>query len=282
MKCRWILENDVFEEGQERLIAALEANGNPYKCVKYFSVLEQGDSADYGFSPDDGPTVFYGSLNMAKYITHKTHFLPGPICNLNNFLYTTYAPYFGNLLLNNDWFCLPLREAIRQKDLIFKIFSGEDYHWTDCVFVRPVAGDKPFSGKILSYEKFNLDGFYYGFYFEDADLPIVISSAKSIGRELRYFVADKTILSFSEYGKHKGNPVFDLKNPENFVQKVLQTIDWSPDPVYTIDICETPEGWRIAEINSASCSGMYECNPLPIIKGMSAAAEREWESYYEA
>lgn len=269
MKCKWILENDVFDEGLDRLTSALDDNGNPYNFVKYFDLLEQGDNADYGFLPENGATLFYGSLNLAKHIQRKTRFAPGSICNLDNFKYTTYAPHYGHLLLNSDWFCLPLREAVRRRDFIF---SGED----QLVFVRPNNGDKDFAGGLYDWDHFNLDNFGYKFSFHNPDILIIISPAKLIGKEIRYFIGDRVILSSSEYGQHNRRESFGLTNPDVFVEDVLKTIDWEADPVYNIDICEAEDGWKITELNSFSCSGIYNCDPLPIVKKVSEIAERMW------
>jgi hypothetical protein len=277
MKCHWILEEDVFDEGLDNLTAALEENENPYQFVKYYKVMEDLSYRyrdPFEFYPDEQPVVFYGSLNLAKFLQHKTEFVPGAICNLENFKYTVYAGHYADLLLNSDYVCLPLREAIRQQHLLFKIFSGEDY---GCVFVRPDSGDKPFAGAIFDREHFNLDTFGYKFSFYDPDIPIIISSAKTIGREFRYFVSDKTILATSEYGRHHGRASLDLPLPYEFVRHVLNSLDWSPDKVYTMDIVETKHGWKITELNSFSCSGMYACDPKPIVEAISKLAEQEYE-----
>jgi hypothetical protein len=218
---------------------------------------------------------------------NKTTFLPGPFCNLKNFEYGRYAPFYGDLLINSDWVCLPLREAIRQRDFIFYSFCHEHYNFDKLsdahVFVRPVAGDKPFAGRILNYDQFNLKGFYHGYYFDDLDLPIVISSAKNIGREIRYFIGDKQILCVSGYGEYKKPINFDqcVEDPDGFVKNVLKLVDFEPDPCYVLDIVEHQGQWKIAEINGASTSGMYECDTTSIIESLATIAERMWKEIYE-
>ena len=89
MNVKWLLENDVFSEGLDGLVKALETENTEYHFLKYrpFSDL----SYDWHYKDSDC-VVFYGSLNLMKAIQKRNTWIPGGFCNLNNFRCTTYYP----------------------------------------------------------------------------------------------------------------------------------------------------------------------------------------------
>jgi hypothetical protein len=274
IKVTWILEHDVFDENLTDMHAAIQNEGCPIHIWKYLDFVSRVSPADNLIN--NGPLVFYGSLNFAKLINKNSNFVPGAICTLNNFKCSTYYKYFGKYLLNGFYTILPIPEAIRLRDHIFNTFSVDD-----CVFVRPDDGDKPFKGKIIKYKEFTADGFEYGYYYNDPNLPILISSPKVIQSEYRLFTDGREALAGSSYiteGKRNiGEEV--PKKVLDFAKKVLGTTHWRPDPVFCMDFClDGEENPLLIEINSFSCSGFYNSDPVPIIKRVNEIARETYNS----
>jgi hypothetical protein len=264
----WLLENDVFGEDLNPLTDELTRQDIRWNFAKYLPF--GGDRYNFGLKEDE-PTFFYGSLNLAKYLQKVTRFEPGAICNFDNYKCSKYYNYFGKYLLNQDYTFLPIAEAIRRKDEIF-----EQYARKSSVFVRPDDGSKSFKGKLLNYHDFNLDGFEYGFYHEDETLMTVISSPKEIEAEYRFFVGDHKVLCGSSY-KADGR----LKNDEEVPSEAkalaeeIASEKWSPDVAWSCDIFKSEDNYYLGEINSFSCSGMYGCDPKPIIEFVEKLTESE-------
>lgn len=44
-----------------------------------------------------------------------------------------------------------------------------------------------------------------------------------------------------------------------------------------MDVCESNGDFHILELNSLSCSGLYDCDLAEVVKVLSATAESEWK-----
>lgn len=265
----WLLEKNIFEESFINNLKQSILNNNmkfvecsyiPFAGGKYNDLFDENDCV-----------LFYGSLNLAKQIQRETSWQPGTFCNLKNFKCQTYYCHLGEYLLNQDYIMLPLKELIRRKDYICDLFGAN-------IFVRPDCGDKAFTGKVVNYHDISLDAFDYGFYYEDDSILTIVSSAKKIDKEWRFVVCDHKVITGSQYKINceleveKGYP----QDAFDFAQKIAD-IKWQPDSCYTIDVSLSEGKYSILEINSFSCSGMYDCDANIIVKEVSKVAENIWK-----
>jgi hypothetical protein len=172
---------------------------------------------------------------------------------------------------------LPLNELIRRKDFIFN-----DIFKSNSLFVRPDSGAKEFSGRIVYSKNCNLEFFDYGFYHEDPNLLVVISSSKKIEKEWRLVVANKKVITGSQY---KINCELESSPdcPEEIIEfgNKIVNMDWEPDPIYTIDVCSSNGKLYLLEINSFSCSGLYDCDIKKIVQVASEIALKSWKECWE-
>lgn len=273
MNVKWIIEEDEFNENyMESLCESLDKLRCEYKIIKYMPFTKDIQK----IYPEDACVMSYGSINLIKQI-RRTSWIPGCFCNFDNFKYSKYASYLGKYLLNQSFVIVPLEELIRRKYFFYKTF-GED----SCIFIRPNNGDKPFTGTLIFEENFEGD---ISLIHEqnDPDLLIVVSDPKIIREEWRFFVSKKKVLAGSRYqhfGKHVEESCFD-KDAIDFVRKILLDIKFEPDPIYTIDVCKTSEGYHILELNSFSCAGFYGCNIDILTKAVTHLAWEEYSSIME-
>lgn len=274
----WLLEENVFPEPLRELKEAISDQGDKFTLVKYVPfeggfVDEQHRVLDVQKFENE-PTFFYGSLNLSRSIQQQTSIQPGAICSFDNFRCINYYPHFEKWLLNRDYLVLPVSEAIRNRESIFSEF-GRSFNFEDgwntrrgndhrMVFAKPDSGDKSFKGKLLHYSEFNLQGFEHGFYFDDPHLLTMVSIPTLIENEYRFFVSGKKILSYSSY-KVDGRDNTKEVVPQiviDYVQNVLNEVQWCPDPIYVLDT----DGCDVIELNSVSSSGLYQCDPKPIVR----------------
>lgn len=267
MNVKWILEKDVFDEKYvEPLCKSLDELGCEYKIVEYIPFSKDIKK----FYPKNTCVISYGSVNLIKQI-RRTSWVPGCFCNFNNFKFSKYSSYLGDYLLNQNFVIVPLAELVRRRYFFYKTF-GED----GCIFIKPDNGDKPFTGKLIFEENFDGDLSIIKEY-NDPNLLVVVSAPKMIREEWRFFVSKKKVLTGSRYrhlGKHVEESCFD-KSAVELVKEILN-VNFEPDPIYTIDICKTPEGYFLLELNSFSCAGFYGCNINMLAK---ISTELAWEEH---
>jgi hypothetical protein len=260
---KWLIEKGTFSEDLNSLLTELNKQEIHYEMVKY--VPFQDDQ--YVFDKES-EAIFYGSLNMAKFIQNHTKLRPGAICNFHNLKYSTYYPRYREFLFNKDFSILPLSQALKYKDKIFKDFGVANW-----VFARPDSGNKEFPGDLFSLDDFTLEGFGYGYSHEDQTLPILISSAKNIKNEYRFFVSETNeILAGSSYfvDDHRIHTRQIAPSVLEYVLSVLHTVKWKPDPLFVMDICtDDKDNLYVTELNSFSCSGSYACKMDKIVKKVS-------------
>ncbi len=70
--------------------------------------------------------------------------------------------------------------------------------------------------------------------------------------------------------KHRDRVVYSDMIPE-YVTKFAQDMAdiWCPNRAFDLDVCETPEGMRIVEINSINSAGFYACDMGKFVNAIS-------------
>jgi hypothetical protein len=65
-------------------------------------------------------------------------------------------------------------------------------------------------------------------------------------------------------------------NLANYLAEVLKQVNWYPELLYTVDICESEGELYILELGSFSCAGEYGCDLSLIVE---VGAKAAWEDY---
>ena len=65
-----------------------------------------------------------------------------------------------------------------------------------------------------------------------------------------------------------------------FARDMLTAVKWRPDELFMLDVCESPDGLRLVELYSFSCSWLYACNPAPVVEVASRLAAESWDRVY--
>jgi len=273
MKPTWLIEADVFPNECGRLIAELARQEVPYvvcKVGKYEEYIK-----DF---PDDACMVFYGSLQFASILRRQTNW-SGIYCNLPKFECLYYYPRFGQYLLNSNYAMLPFGELDRRKDWLFQNIGSDNQ-----LFVRPSSGYKTFTGKVTNAENWEKDLRLFGFYDINPEELVVAATPSAIKQEWRVVVSDK-VISGSRYFVNDPQywdtdhsvetlPDFVLQ----YVNEILATIKYQPDPCWTIDICQLESNeLKVVEVGSFSCAGMYASDPEPIVAELNLISVRQWK-----
>ena len=271
MDVKWLLEGDTFSEDLQPLKDEIDRQGFEFKEVPYIPF--QGGSYDGVFSFDDC-VIFYGSLNLAFQLQRDRIFHQHIYCTRPNYECTKYYAYFGKHLLNQNYVMLPYSELKRRKDWLFHVLGSDG-----SIFVRPSSGAKTFTGQLVNEETFEKDYKDMGFYDVEDHAVVVVAEPRNIIREWRLVIAEGKIIAGSLYNDLTTNLKYDgyPKEVEEKALEILNSTEYSPDKVWTMDICETKMGaFYLLEIGSFSCAGLYECDVEPIVREVSRIS---WEDH---
>lgn len=251
----WVIQDNLYNEaGYHRLIEALERQGVPHSFVKVVPFSHELD-------PDfDLPNPVYvcGALTMGE-VAQRKGWVPGAFTN-ENFDFAVWGEKWGAHCLNHD------ARLVAFKDVA---------NWGGQFFIRPARDSKSFAGMTTTWTKFaEWQGKVLALGKDEystltPDTMVVVAPLKTIYNERRYFIVDGRIVTSSQY-KLGSRIAYDaMPNPaaDLFVYSVL---DWTPARAFVLDVAETPDGFRIVEINSINSAGFYEADCAKLVDAIES------------
>jgi len=293
MKAKWLIESLVFEENETELLASLAKYDIIYKSLDEEEEQKLKEGLLYASFPsnefrnmkknyldffdDDDCVVIRGSIQFCDMIRKEAKWIPGVYCNWDAFRCVNYYPKFKSELLNGDeYMILPYGDLLRQKEFIFKTFGQ-----SNTVFIRPDAGNKIFTGQAVQKEHFERDLETLGFYDVPDNELCIITYPVNVVAEYRFVVVGDKVIAGSKYRPTR-TELGEEAETWKYAQGVVDSLDYSPDRVWSLDVCRTKSGrTKVLEIGSFSCAGMYMCNNDAIVEHVSRAAVDEWEEYQD-
>lgn len=267
---KWVIED--FDQDNSFDLLANEVKRQGYACelIKY----EPFESGNYDiFDKEDAPIIFQGSLNLAKQLKRQKSWIPGPWCTEEKYKCSTYYAYWGEHLLNSEYIMMPLKELERRMFSLFKEYGD--------FFVRPDSGFKTFNGQVVAEHRWIRDLELLNFYNPSPETLVIVSPLQKITSEWRFIVADKKVITGSQYRQNFQKKFENTWPQEAFdLAQEIASGDFQPDPAYTLDIALTNEGrYFLVEANSFSCAGLYKCDMSKIVEAVTPLAYKEWSSY---
>jgi hypothetical protein len=173
---------------------------------------------------------------------------PGSFFGGNND-YSVYSEFYKDNLLNYD--------------CEIKVF-GEDFEWNygETKFIRPCKDSKLFNGQVFTKTKWDdmVEQRKQNINYINLTEPqlIQVGSPKTIYKEARCWVVDGKIVTSSYYRFGTYIDYEENVEPEGleFAQRMVDLYEVAD--TFVMDICLTPDGWKIVEINCTNCSGFYK------------------------
>jgi hypothetical protein len=166
-----------------------------------------------------------------------------------------------------------LSELIRRRDEILEYFqsSGE-------LFIRPDSNMKPFRAGVFNLQVLNTMQSLGSELRRDETTLVLVSKKRSITKEWRFFVYKDEIITGSLYlvGEERIDERIKGGYLVSYLTEVLKQVNWYPELLYTVDICESEGELYILELGSFSCAGEYGCDLSLIVE---AGAKAAWEDY---
>ena len=239
----YIIQKNIFRESNYNLIfVALEKLGLDYEIVEY-----NDDTASFNFHTERKDVFPFGSVKMAK-LSAELDWYPGSLFGKNHD-YMIYKDFYKENLLNYD--------------SEIKMF-GDELEWNqdEIKFIRPCKDSKLITGGLFTKIKWEdlVNNRKSSEFFKKSMLfdLIQLGSPKKIYKEARIWVVDGKVITSSYY--RFGDNVMYEENVEpeglEFAQNMINL--YQVAEAFVMDICFTPDGWKIVEINCINCSGFYK------------------------
>lgn len=258
----WVIETAVFPRTAPGLIAALERRGVPW--VRY----EDGQATEL-LVPEHGRAIFWGSLGAAYDQRVAARWRPGAIGDPDRFRCSVYHPHLAALVANADAVFTTAQRLVDEPGTVLAPLGAPAR-----VFVRPDSARKPFAGRTLAVDALSLAALDHGFYYEDAQLPIVVSAAKRVGREWRFVIADGAVVSGCEYDAAREGRGASPPAAARALAERVASADWQAAPLYIVDVGEVDDALRVMELNPFSGADLYDCDADAVITAAMQVAAR--------
>lgn len=244
----WILQNNLFNESEyESMISNLDRFDIQYSIHKVVPFVGE-------LIPEPilntHKVVCFGSYSM-RHTAKKYGWDPG-VYDLFEMNFLRQLEHWGDRMLNAD------SEIVQFKDA--KI--------DEPTFIRPIDDSKYFAGKVFDPEEFNKwqhDVCELKLDFGNSLTPetmIQLCKPKEIYAEYRYWIVDGRIVTRSLY-KRGGRVIYSPDVDSEFDMYVSSLISsmcnnsWNPHKAFVLDVCDTPNGTKIVEINTINAAGFY-------------------------
>lgn len=270
----WILQNNLFNEAEwENMVGVLERFKIPYSVHKVIPFI--GELVPEPMIQDT-KVICFGSYSM-RHSAKKFGWSPG-VYDLIDQNFTVQLQHWGDMMLNADATVIPFKDANIDGD----------------TFIRPIDDSKYFAGKVFSKEEFYEWKRKVVVLEEDygnsltGDTIIQLCKPKMIYAEYRFWVVDCKIVTSSLY--KRGDRVVYSSDVDAHVHRFadsvirhgditlsMRTSAWQPAKAYVLDVCETPDGMKIVEINTINSSGFYAGNVTDLILALE---QMEQHGYY--
>lgn len=239
----WILQENVFQESEwHRLVAVLEQFQLPYSVHKVVPFIGEVQPL-----PDlqSSKAICFGSYSM-RHAAKQHGWNPG-IYDLFEQDFRVQKAAWGEHMLNAD----------------SVVVAFQDARLDGPCFIRPIDDSKYFAGRVFDPEEFALwqqrlctHGEDFGISLRPETL-VQVCVPKIIHAEYRYWVVGGEIATRSQY--KLGRRVLYASDVDTrfdvYVRAAIAA--WQPHRAFVIDVCDTPDGPRIVEINTINSAGFY-------------------------
>lgn len=236
----YVIQENVFrEENYNKIFDVMKRLKLPYEILRF------DKNGDFNPLMNRRKDVFvFGSVRAARLACDK-EWTPGSFYGKNHD-FQIYKDYYKKNLLNYD-------------SLLKDIADPIVWEPNEIKFIRPTKDSKVFNGKLYSKVKWEdtvqmVKEKYLGVM---PPVTIQVSSPKKIYKEARIWIVDGKIVT-SSYYKFGDNVTWtEDVEPEGleFAQRMADL--YKVEKAFVMDICLTPDGWKIVEINCINCSGFY-------------------------
>lgn len=270
---KWVVDKYIFEDSRIPEEAFDELG---IECFEFDYIPFLVEDIEIPYDEND-LVVTYTTINSVPHV-NKYYGCYYDQLRYNCNVYMSLLEVDDQLFLNHDHMYCDLASLVKSPEFFFELFQK------DQLFFRPNKGGKEFTGNVWTVDNISREvDAIIKMYNVELSSMILVSTPKKILEEARFVIGNRKILGSSRYqvnGKHKE----DLNvNDESIklVEDIIQSSEWLPDDLFVIDIAQTPDGPKIIELNSFSCSGWYAIDPKTLISKVSQVVTENYKRDFE-
>lgn len=253
----WILQDNLFSEREwTTLVAVLDRFALPYSVHKVIPFIGE-------LTPPAQPTkpkvICIGSYSM-RHSAKAFGWTPG-VYDLEPFNFLVQKRMWKREMLNHDAHVCRFEDAV---------IEGP-------TFIRPIDDSKHFAGKVFDVEEFftwkrNVCVLEHDYGSSlSKDTLIQLCKPKEIFSEYRFWVVNGRIATASLY-KRGSRVVYSSDVDDRFFHYVSRlTFDWQPHKAFVVDVCDTPDGLKVVEINTLNSAGFYAGDMQKLVSALEDA-----------
>lgn len=254
----WILHDRFFSNNaSEHLLETLQRLDLPYSLHKVVpfvgELIPAPELAHHN-------VICFGAYSM-RHAARRYGWSPG-VFDLHDVSFPVQLAHWGKHLLNAG------ATVCRFADARFDAAT---------LFVRPVHDSKDFAGKLYDRDEF-IRWQQQVCAMEDADPAslnantlIQLSPPQTLYAEYRLWVVKGKIITFSLY-KRGAQVIYAPEFPATIQAWAEARIaEWQPSDAFVLDVCDTPDGPRIVEINTLNAAGFYAANLPRLVMALEEA-----------
>lgn len=250
---RWAVQTNLGKQYSEDLKTACKSLGHEFKP---FMVIPFCDAApNLGC---DKPTVFYGATRWIDNIYRNNKWNPGVFFNPES-VYTYWAAKYKGFTLNSDARHTTLNEL-----------GAEDHPKDELMFIRPESDQKEFAGDVMKFG--DIKQWSRHINCDDIDLgsvPIIVAPPVGIAHEWRMFMVDGEPIAGSHYRSYHKLKVSPDVPSEVMEFTRARAKEYSPSPVFIMDIGESGGDLYVVEIGCFNSAGFYDADVEKIVDSVS-------------
>jgi glutathione synthase/RimK-type ligase-like ATP-grasp enzyme len=131
------------------------------------------------------------------------------------------------------------------------------------LFIKPVKGNKAFSGNVFTKEKFQEE---YNFFVRNLNIdPYIIcqySPPKPIEKEYRFVIVNNDVIDGCQYlenGERIDKPC-DEPSAKELASVIANHLFFINFPNFVVDIAQNDDTFTLLEVNSIHTSSFYSCD----------------------
>lgn len=262
----WIVDVDIIEENNSDIpeyIRSLGYKFTPLSVTKKFPKFDENSDDVY---------IFHGSFQELRRVKNEVD-----VCTygMQSSIYRShYMSYLPSEWLLSDGIMTTWGKLCKNKE---KYFNGYNE-----IFIRPDTGFKVFTGQVIYLNNFNDSKITLEKFSSISPETIIwICPTVNIEHEYRLWISNGKIVGSTEYSWSNDevngiipDSVYELANK-------VANYEWQVDRIYVCDIHCNNEGNdpRIIELNSFSCSGLYQCDAKALFRQISLDIIDEWKEF---
>ncbi len=208
----------------------------------------------------DRQVVFYGSSNFTTNIYRSGKWKPGVFFDEESFSYSSTLKHYSKKMLNHD---AQFGSMIELAKLT--------YEENQALFFRPDKDLKEFAGTVQTFGEFKswVTTLAAGDFEINVSSQVLLAPTKELAHEWRVFMVNGKAVTGSHYRSYgKLTKIAGLpKAIIDFCEAAAK--EWSPAPVFVMDIAETDSKLYIIEINGFNSSGFYLSDIEKIVEAVT-------------